>query len=223
MKDQYRIPDLNKGSFARTNPQTLAQRAAILNDLLPDVESIVEICCGDCSGQWSLYRSELGVHRFRGIDLHPEIVAANRSLGIDCICGDVLNPETVAQVLDFDVIFFGPPLSVDCDGHRLLTWREVIPGYGDFVQLLLGDLAYDGTFVCICPKSTTLGDVRQLYDQVRSMREEVGLRLIYYSYATITGQGIVTEPRLKYVELWFSSRLEDRWEIRGRAPYGAHS
>ncbi len=216
MNRQYQIPDLNKRSFARTNPQTVAQRAAILQELLPGLESIAEICCGDCSRQGEVYRRQLGVQTYRGLDIHPEIVAANRTQGLDCICGDAMDSETLRRFLTVEVIFFGPPLSVDCDGHRLLTFRQVIPAYGDFAQLLLGELSYSGTLVCICPNTTTLGDVRWLYSQVKSLREDVGLRLVYYSYATVTSEGIETEPRLKYVDVWFSNRLEDQWEIRGQ-------
>ena len=30
----------------------------------------------------------------------------------------------------------------------------------------------------------------------------------------ITGNEEITGPRLKYIELWFSSSLEDLWEVR---------
>jgi len=59
-----------------------------------------------------------------------------------------------------------------------------------------------------------MGDIRWLYEQTRELREDVGLRLIHYSYATVTGAGKVTEPRLKYVELWLSNQLDDAWEVR---------
>jgi hypothetical protein len=52
-----------------------------------------------------------------------------------------------------------------------------------------------------------MGHVRILYDQVKSLREDFGLRLINYTHSTITGSGETTELRLKYVELWFSSIL----------------
>jgi hypothetical protein len=216
MKMSYRTPDLSKRAFARTNPQTIAQRVAILRELLPGVKSIAEICCGDCSQQLAAYRRELGVEVYRGLDIQPEIVAANRALGIDCVCGDALAEITLRQFLAFEVIFFGPPLSIDCDGHQLLSFREVTPGYTAFVQLLLGEFGYNGTLVCICPKATTMGDVRRLYHQVRALREDFGLRLVYSSYATVTGEGDETEPRLKYLEVWFPNRLEDSWEIRNK-------
>jgi len=138
-------------------------------------------------------------------------------VGVDCVCGDALAETTLRQLLTFEVIFFGPPLSIDCDGHQLLSFREVVPGYADFVQLLLGELGYSGTLVCICPRVTTMGDVRWLYHQVQALREDFGLRLVYSSYATVTGGGVETEPRLKYLEVWFSNHLEDSWEIRNQA------
>jgi hypothetical protein len=189
---------------------------ALLRDLLPGLTSIAEICCGDCSQQATAYRQELGITYYRGLDIAPNIVAANCAQGLDCVCGDALDPETLRQFLTFEIIFFGPPLSVDCDGHHLLSFRAIIPSYADFVRLLLSELSYRGTLVCICPKTTTLGDVRWLYDQIKTLRPEFGLRLIHYSYATVTAAGEVTEPRLKYVELWFSDQLEDHWEMRGR-------
>lgn len=45
-------------------------------------------------------------------------------------------------------------------------------------------------------------------------QDDVGLRLIHYSVATLTGHDEVTEPRRKYVELWFSRRLDDVWDVR---------
>jgi hypothetical protein len=156
----------------------------------------------------------LGIERYRGLDLVPEIVAANQAQGIDCLCGDVLDPMVLGHFLDFEVIFYGPPLSVACDGHRLLAFHEVVPGYADIARLLLGELGYQGTLVCICPNSTTPGDARWLYDQIKAARPDFGLRLFHSSYATVTGSGIETEPRLKYVELWFSNRLADAWEMR---------
>lgn len=207
------LPDLSRKSFARTNPQTIAQRVALLRDLLPGLRSIAEICCGDCSTQAEAYRQYLDVAVYRGLDLKPEIVAANRARGIDCLCGDALDPTVIRQFLDAEVIFFGPPLSVECDGHRLLAFQEVVPRYADFVQLLLGDLNYHGTLVCICPHSTTPGDARWLYDRIKALRPNFGLRLLHSSYATVTSRGVKTEPRLKYAELWFSDRLEDAWEM----------
>jgi hypothetical protein len=90
----------------------------------------------------------------------------------------------------------------------------VVPGYAAVARLLLGELGYQGTLVCICPNSTTPGDARWLYDQIKAVRPDFGLRLFHSSYTTITGSGLETEPRLKYVELWFSNRLEDAWEMR---------
>jgi hypothetical protein len=216
MPTQYRTPNLTRRAFARTNRQTITQRVALLQELLPDLSSIAEICCGDCSQQAAAYRQHLGIEIYRGLDIHPQIVAANQAQGVDCICGDALDPEVLRQFLIFEVIFFGPPLSVGCDGHHLLNFDEIIPSYADFVQLLLGTLNYYGTLVCICPKTTTMGDINRLYHRVKRLRPEFGLRLIHYSEATLTGAGETTEPRLKYVEAWFSDRLEERWEVRAR-------
>ena len=148
------------------------------------------------------------------MDIQPDVVVANRARGIDCLCGDALDQETLRHFQTFDVVFFGPPLSLGCDGHQLLRFRDVVPGYTDFVRLFLEELRYDGTLVCICPNTTTLGDARWLYSQVKALRDDFGLRLIHYSCSTLTGDGTATEPRLKYVEFWFSNRLDDAWEIR---------
>ena len=59
-----------------------------------------------------------------------------------------------------------------------------------------------------------MGDICRLYDRIRTRRADFGLRLIRDSYATVTGTGIPHEPRLKYIELWFSNRLPDAWEVR---------
>lgn len=45
MKQTSHTPDLTKRAFARTNPQTIAQRVALLRELLPGVTSIAELCC----------------------------------------------------------------------------------------------------------------------------------------------------------------------------------
>jgi hypothetical protein len=47
MPTQYRTPNLTRRAFARTNLQTITQRAALLQQLLPGLASIAEICCGD--------------------------------------------------------------------------------------------------------------------------------------------------------------------------------
>lgn len=214
MNTQYHTPDLARRAYARTNRQTISQRAAILQELLPNARSIADICCGDCTQQREIYVQTLNLESYRGLDICPEIVQANQAKGVDCVCGDALDIDVLSQFKGFDVIFFGPPLSVDCDGHTLLGFRQVVPGFDEFLGLLLGELSYDGTVVCICPKSTTMGDAQWLYEQVREVRDDVGLRLIHYSITTLTGDGEITEPRLKYVELWLSSRLGNLWEIR---------
>ena len=213
----YQLPDLDR-PFARTNVQTVAQRVDLLRELLPDARAIGELCCGDCWAQWDAYRRELPVERYHGLDLHPGVVAANRAAGIDCDLGDVLDSAALRPFLGDDVLFFGPPLSVNCDGHTLLPFRAVTPGYADLVMLLFGQLGYDGTLVCIAPRATTPGDMRWLYDTATDANPGVGLRLIHHSYATLTGAGERHEPRLKYVELWLSTRLPDLWELREGQP-----
>ena len=213
----YQLPDLDR-PFARTNVQTVAQRVELLRELLPDARAIGELCCGDCWAQWAAYRRELPVERYHGLDLHPGVVAANRAAGIDCDLGDVLDPAALRPFLGDDVLFFGPPLSVNCDGHTLLQFRAVTPGYADLVMMLFGQLGYDGTLVCIAPRATTPGDMRWLYDTATDANPGVGLRLIHHSYATLTGAGERHEPRLKYVELWLSTRLPDLWELREGQP-----
>ncbi len=63
-----------------------------------------------------------------------------------------------------------------------------------------------------------MGDMSRLYQHVQAWRPNTGLRLVHYSYANVTGGGQETELRLKYVELWFSSQLEDAWEVRTSKP-----
>jgi hypothetical protein len=207
----YQLP--NSGSFARTNRQTIAQRAALLQELLPDVQSIGELCCGDCSRQAEAYR-QIDITHYIGLDISAEIVAANRAKGLDCIQGDVLDPQALRRFLECEVLFFGPPLSVNCDGHQGFSFAQVVPGYTDFSRLLWTDLAYQGTAIYICPNSTTPADVRQMYDHIHLNRPDVGVRLVWQSWSTETGHGETTEPRLKYIEVWFSSVLPDIWEFR---------
>lgn len=214
----YNTPDLHRAGFARTNRQTIQQRAALLRELLPETRSIAELCCGDCAAQWQIYREALPGLTFCGLDVAPAIVAANRAAGVPCVCGDALDPTVLAQFLGYDVIFFGPPLSAGCDGHRGLAFDAVQPGYVAFSNLLLGELRYGGTLVCIGPKTTHMGAIRGLYDHIRARRDDFGLRLIQHSHATVTGAGMPTESRLKYVELWFSNRLPDTWEARRSGP-----
>ncbi len=214
MPSDYQLPDPIQRPFARTNVQTIRQRAALLRELLPNTRAIAELCCGDCSAQSEIYRSQLHIERYVGLDLQPEIVAANRARGIDCVQGDALDPRVLRRFADFDVIFFGPPLSIDCDGHHGLAFRDITPGYADFVRLMLVDLRFEGTLICIGPKTTHLGDAQWLYEQIAHWRTDMNLRLIHHSYSTVTGAGTSIEPRLKYVELWFSPRLRNAWELR---------
>lgn len=208
------VPDLTRRAFARTNAQTIAQRIGLIKELLPNTEAIAEICCGDCSRQWQAYQEQLGIGRYRGLDIEPTIVSYNKAQGIDCLCGNALNPDIISQFLDFDLIFYGPPLSVACDAHRLLAFSEVVPSFFDFTYLLLGELGFSGTLVCIAPKTTTMGEIQHLYQHVKSFSPDYNLPLIHYSYANTTGQGEATELRLKYIELWFSNQLGDDWQVR---------
>ena len=211
--ERYQLPSKGEKSFARTNPQTIVQRANLITKLLPGTMSIAEICCGDCTHQWMTYLHLAGAKRFRGLDYEPFIVAQNHSRGIDCVRGDAIDPLTMLQFMSFDVIFYGPPLSIDCDGHQLLEFGQVRPRYADFSRMIWCDLAYEGTLVCICPRTTTMGDISALYQQVRKSNQNAGLRMIHHSYSTVTGRGEATPLRLKYIELWFSTRLEDLWEV----------
>jgi len=47
----YQLTNAAHAAFARTNVQTIAQRADLLRELLPHVRAIGELCCGDCSRQ----------------------------------------------------------------------------------------------------------------------------------------------------------------------------
>jgi hypothetical protein len=217
----HNTPDPRRAGFARTNRQTIGQRAALLCELLPETHSIVELCCGDCTAQWEIYCAALPGLTFCGLDVAPAIVAANRAAGVPCVCGDALDSAVLQSFLAYDVVFFGPPLSAGCDGHHTLAFDAVQPGFAVFADLFLGQLGYAGTLVCIGPKTTHMGDIRRLYDRIPAERGDVGLRLIHYSHATVTGAGLPHEPRLKYVELWFSSRLPDVWEVRRSGPDAA--
>jgi hypothetical protein len=138
--ERYQLPAVARNTFARTNVETIAQRVALLRELLPGVTEVGEICCGDCSAQWQAYRDELGVTRYLALDLMPEIVRHNRALGIDCRQGDALDAVALRDFLRCPILFFGPPLSLDCDGHRLLGFDEVQPRFTDFATLLFGTL-----------------------------------------------------------------------------------
>lgn len=214
----YQTPDPNRRAFASTNAQTITQRVQLLQELVPDARAIAELCCGDCYRQWQAYTSLGNDIRFLGLDIEPNIVAHNRARGIPCLQGDVLDKGVLAQFSDFDVIFFGPPLSEECDGHHLLAFREIVPGYQDVARLLMGELTFKGLFICICPKTTSMGDIQWLYGQIRCHRANMGLRLIHYSYSTLRGNGEITDLRLKYLELWFSSSLANTWEIKASQP-----
>jgi len=52
--------------------------------------------------------------------------------------------------------------------------------------------------------------LQELLPNLKSIAE---LRLIHYSYSSLTGNDNVTEPRLKYIEIWFSIRLNNEWEL----------
>lgn len=214
MSSSYQTPNHDRKSFARTNVQTVSQRAAIIGEILPNTRSIAEVCCGDCFNQWKIYHSVFKLSSFVGLDIDSEVIAANRASGINCLIGDALDREVVRSLLSSDIIFFGPPLSANCDGHTLFRFQDVVPGYVEFTDLVFAELDYQGTIVCIGSKQTSMSDAQWLYNRVKINRPDVGLRLLHYSYSTITGAGKATPSRLKYVELWLSSKLEDSWEIR---------
>lgn len=204
--------------FARTNRQTIQQRAEILSQLGYRQSAIAEICCGDGQRQQQIYHAQLQATRYCGLDISSEVVIRNRANGVACVQGDALDGQVIHQFLDFDVLFFGPPLSVHCDGHTGLPFRAITPGYAPFARLLLHEQHYGGLLVCIGPNSTNMGDIRWLYEQARAYRPDIGLRLIHYSYATLTGDDETTERRLKYVEIWLGVGLADMWEIRESIP-----
>ena len=214
----YQTPNLTRKSFARTNSQTILQRISLLKEFVPSVNSIAEICCGDCTKQFQAYSNYLNVQTYRGLDIETSIVAATQKQGIECYCGDALDLSMLLKFAKDDVIFFGPPLSIECDGHQILQFSEVQPSYYDFARLLLAELKYSGMFICICPNSTTMGDVAKLHYQIRSYRKDLNLPVIHYSYSTITGNDEPTELRLKYIELWFSDKHGDSWEVRESRP-----
>lgn len=201
-------------AFARTNRQTIIQRAQVLQKLGYAQPTIAEICCGDCQRQQQIYHALLPAKTYCGLDINPTMVALNQAHGVTCIEGDALDRNIMQQFVAFDVLFFGPPLSVQCDGHTRLPFQEVTPGFAPFTRLMFQELHYEGLLVCICPNNTHMGDIQWLYRQVQTGRANIGLRLIRYSYATLTGANEQTEMRLKYVELWFSARLADLWEVQ---------
>ena len=45
--------------------------------------------------------------------------------GMECYLGNALDVNVVRWFIDDDLIFFGPPLSEDCDGHRLVSFDEL--------------------------------------------------------------------------------------------------
>lgn len=215
---RYQFPDLGQRSFATTNNQTIGQRVQLLQELTPGSIAIGELCCGDCYRQWQAYTKMLDCSRFLGLDIEPQIVAQNQARGVPCLQGDVLDKKVMTAFQKFDVLFYGPPLSLNCDGHHLLTFSDVQPGYHQVAHLLLAELSFQGMFICICPNTTNMGEITWLYQQIQAYRPDVGLRLIHHSYTTVTGADQKTELRLKYIELWFSSQLEDAWEMRGHKP-----
>ncbi len=209
----YQLSQPNR-PFARTNRQTIWQRAQILRHLGYWQPTIAEVCCGDCQRQQQIYRELLQVKTFCGLDINPAVVALNRTNGVACVPGDALDVAALRPFASYDVLFFGPPLSVQCDGHTFLPFQEISPGFAPFAQLLLGELAYTGLLVCIGPNHTNMGDIQWLYRKIRHYRPEIGLRLIHHSYATLTGMDEETEMRLKYVEFWFLPNSGVEWEVR---------
>ncbi|HMY65417.1 MAG TPA: hypothetical protein PL048_12700 [Leptospiraceae bacterium] len=204
--------DHSRKTFAKTNIDTVRHRAEIMKNSFPNVKSIAEICCGDCSGQYAAYMENFSLNSYCGLDIDPLIVKANLKRGIDCIQGSALDSAVMKKFISFDIIFYGPPLSENCDGHSILNFSQVEPGFFDFLNLMYNDLKYKGVVVCICPRTADMGDITQLYNEIRKSDSSVSLPLIHYSYSNKTGNGEIHELRLKYIELWFSNVHEDRWE-----------
>ncbi len=117
----YRLPDLAR-PFARTNAQTIAQRVALLRELLPGARAIGELCCGDCRAQSAIYRHELAVERYHGLDIHPGIVAQNRAQGVDCALGDALD----ANALQRPKRFFGAARNTEEGGTLTIIGTALI-------------------------------------------------------------------------------------------------
>lgn len=209
-----RRPDPTRSSFARTNPRTIEQRIALIRELAPSVRSIAEVCAGDCTLQAQRYRAELGIEHYLAVDLDAAVVSANRMSGIVTLHADALDARAMRPVAACDLVFFGPPLSEDCDGHRILRFDQVRPGYEPFLRMLLDELGYSGLVVCIAPRDTDMGQIRRLHHGVRAMNPDWNLALIHDSWSTLTGGGEHTEPRRKYVELWFSRHHPDNWNVR---------
>ena len=211
---KFQTPNHSRRSYARTNVQTVLQRAEIIGEILPGVQSIAEVCCGDCFHQWETYKQRFNLSSFIGLDIDCQVVASNQALGIGCRRGDANDIEVVKTLLPYELIFFGPPLSVACEGHSLIPFQAVMPSYTGFTEMLFGELNYQGTVVCTASKHTSMGDIRWLYDRLTSSHRDVGLPLVHYSYSTVTGAGEITEERRKYIEMWFSTTLRNSWEIR---------
>ena len=95
MNVAYQTPDPNRQHFARTNAQTIAQRIVLLKELVPAVNTIAEICCGDCLRQYQAYRKQLGIQVYHGLDIDREIVVANQNRGIACYYGDALDKDNL--------------------------------------------------------------------------------------------------------------------------------
>lgn len=207
------IVNHNRISFAKTNIDTVLQRVSIIKRLFPNVESIAEICCGDCQRQFDIYKNHFNIKSYRGLDIDPIIVKKNNEKNINCICGNALENNIMQKFLDFDIIFFGPPLSDNCDGHTILKFNKVYPSFFDFLNLMFVELKYNGIINCICPRDTTFGDITWLYKEIKIKEPKLSLPIINYSYSNKTGNDEIHELRLKYVELWFSKNHDNLWEI----------
>lgn len=203
----------DRQSFAKTNTDSILQRVQIMQKLIPNVESIGEICCGDCLKQFHIYRNNLKIKTYRGLDIDPIIVKLNKERGISCVQGDALNAELLKSFLLSDILFFGPPLSMQCDGHAILNFDQVNPSFFDFLKLIYSELNYNGIVNCICPRDTTMGDISKLNTDIKKLVPSLSLPLINYSHSNKTGNDEEHELRLKYVELWFSKNHEDAWEV----------
>jgi hypothetical protein len=58
-----------------------------------------------------------------------------------------------------------------------------------------------------------LGDITWLYNEITGLDKEVKVPLIHNSHSNRTGNDEIHETRLKYIEVWFSKKHENNWEI----------
>ncbi len=152
--------DHSRKTFAKTNIDTVLQRVEIIKTLLPDVKTIGEICCGDCTRQFEIYKENFALSSYRGLDIDPFIVKFNLKKGIECLCGSAVDAGIMKNFINYDIIFYGPPLSENCDGHAILDFKAVEPSFLNFMKLIYQDLKYQGMIVCICPRTADMADTQ---------------------------------------------------------------